>query len=102
MNRRAFWRCGIDLGKFVRGKDHINSRGIFFEIFDSFRARYWDNIAALRQYPRQGHLAGFDSFSACYSFDFPDQTKVLFEVLALKARVMTSEVTFRDVLNRFK
>src|SRR4051812_46383969 len=72
---------GVDAGEICLRQLHVGRGEVLLEVLAAFRAGYGDDVAALRQYPRERELAGGARFLACELLDLRHETKVVVEVL---------------------
>src|SRR6266568_5535141 len=78
------WKCLVDAKQVIHCELHIHGAGILFQVLSPLGSRDWNDVFALRQYPRKGQLGRCAFFFFCKLLNFGDEIDVLLEVLALK------------------
>src|SRR5579862_2657878 len=64
----------------------IDCSHVFFQIFTPFRTGDWNDVLALRQYPRQCQLRGLAALLACQFLNRMHEVEILLKIVALKSR----------------
>ena len=78
------WKCLVDAKQVIHCELHIHGAGILFQVLSPLGSRDWNDVLALRQYPRKGQLGRCAFFFFCKLLNFGDEIDVLLKVLALK------------------
>src|SRR6185436_3982154 len=91
---------GIERGKIRRRQRDVDGGRVLFDALDARRSRNRDDVGTARQQPGERELRRRAALLPREILDAGHEIEIALEVLALKARVLTTPVAWREIVHR--